>query len=492
MLSAMTPVSSSTCSTPSASPSSTMSSASFVSSSSLDLPSSTFLNQIRPYPPSSDFVRPRIPTKHRRPPRKIYQPVNLKANVYSMGASSRFHSPSCQSSRKSQSHAKVFTEAVVLREMKATPAMAFVNRIDHNSSRETYSPSYQMPNIQSNSQRTLQGYNSRRRNSTPSSKLKANALIGATMQGCTNSNLQGYIPRRRNSTPSSKREVAGAKFEQLQVPIQRAILLPPSRPAPTTARAMIQSVPMLDPHTRVREKALPVYNRSMPLLPAATLTAARPAFHQNIFASSVHRNDNQMDEIELLPGIPAFDNDGGNKFALPQKSIESEPVFANSKQYHRIIKRRDWRSANTNTIDSKKKGYRHKSRHLHAKRRQRGERGRFAKKGDDIKPPLTSPSMIEIDSNSMEIEKNSAGSESSLSLPGFPVEALGNLERELELAQSGGRSPDSTLVETSSLMMKESKGLPSRGLEEPPLIDSLWSSEAVEEECDKFFSSIND
>jgi hypothetical protein len=51
----------------------------------------------------------------------------------------------------------------------------------------------------------------------------------------------------------------------------------------------------------------------------------------------------------------------------------TDPLFVNAKQYHRILKRREQRQR----IVAKHKGYIHESRHKHAMKRQRGPGGRF-------------------------------------------------------------------------------------------------------------------
>jgi len=67
---------------------------------------------------------------------------------------------------------------------------------------------------------------------------------------------------------------------------------------------------------------------------------------------------------------------------LPDDSFDREPRFVNPKQYHRILKRRQQRAKylQNHIVVRQDKPYKHRSRHEHAQRRQRGQGGRFMKK----------------------------------------------------------------------------------------------------------------
>lgn len=59
---------------------------------------------------------------------------------------------------------------------------------------------------------------------------------------------------------------------------------------------------------------------------------------------------------------------------MPDAPRNEEPWFVNSKQYHRIIRRRE---ARQKLSEKARQGYVHESRHRHAKKRLRGPSGRF-------------------------------------------------------------------------------------------------------------------
>ena len=103
------------------------------------------------------------------------------------------------------------------------------------------------------------------------------------------------------------------------------------------------------------------------------------------------------DYYGVLPGIPyingfeAYSNPHLiNPFThkIPIKTLRNnEYIYVNSKQYSRILKRREERKKyfemfeNDNFLNKKSK-YHHESRHKHAMNRKRGKGGRFLSKDD--------------------------------------------------------------------------------------------------------------
>ena len=101
------------------------------------------------------------------------------------------------------------------------------------------------------------------------------------------------------------------------------------------------------------------------------------------------------DYYGILPGIPYINGFEAysyphliNPFAqkIPIKTLRNnEYIYVNSKQYSRILKRREERKKyfemfeNDNFLNKKSK-YHHESRHKHAMNRERGKGGRFLSK----------------------------------------------------------------------------------------------------------------
>ncbi|KAE8676053.1 Nuclear transcription factor Y subunit A-7 [Hibiscus syriacus] len=114
--------------------------------------------------------------------------------------------------------------------------------------------------------------------------------------------------------------------------------------------------------------SLPSYNHSM-------------AYAQNAYAYA----DTYLGGIFTPYGPQAFAHLGGSaptRVLLPLDGAEDEPIYVNPKQYHGILRRRQYRAKleEQNKLIKARKPYLHESRHRHALNRVRGSGGRFLSK----------------------------------------------------------------------------------------------------------------
>jgi hypothetical protein len=107
---------------------------------------------------------------------------------------------------------------------------------------------------------------------------------------------------------------------------------------------------------------------------------------KNQYQSLVMNNINKLPPYALPNNYYFPFNNNNLRRPLPSELLEEEPVYVNPKQYERIMKlrikkaQRGMLKNSTIPVDKNKDSYKHLSRHLHAKRRERGTGGRFLSK----------------------------------------------------------------------------------------------------------------
>lgn len=108
----------------------------------------------------------------------------------------------------------------------------------------------------------------------------------------------------------------------------------------------------------------------------------------NIFQSSYNYDNNYIgipfiNEFEAY-NIPQINNPFAQK--IPLKTLRDEEyIYVNSKQYFRILRRREKREKLKTLFENNEKNnkkYHHESRHKHAMNRKRGKGGRFLSKNE--------------------------------------------------------------------------------------------------------------